>query len=148
MTVPRYKAIRFQKIFEKIDKVENEEDLSEYSFRKYAATHFIHNANYQYSKKPLKESLHLLPTPDDVLASQALWITILRFMGDMSEPKYDDGTTKSHESIMALLSHTLSRSFQNRKEYQVFKQRFLVGILFKIIVFLGDNQRTKSCLFG
>lgn len=119
--------IFFQKSFghlnrrkiEQHDQGQEEEDLSEYSFRKYAATHFINNANYQFSKRPLKESLHLLPTPDDVLASQALWITILRFMGDMSEPKYDDNSPKSQESIMNLLSQTLSRSFHNRKEYQV-----------------------------
>lgn len=39
-------------------------------------------------------------------------------MGDLPEPKYDNGTTKSHESVMNVLSQTLSRSFQNRKEYQ------------------------------
>ncbi|KAJ8956801.1 hypothetical protein NQ318_014215, partial [Aromia moschata] len=95
----------------------SENDLQEYSFRKYAATYFAKNANYQYSKKPLKESLHYLPTPDDVIAAQALWITILRFMGDYPEPKFDN-TLKDNEPVMAKVSQTLTRSFTNRKEYQ------------------------------
>ncbi|CAH1185102.1 unnamed protein product [Phyllotreta striolata] len=95
---------------------DNHEDLSEYSFRKYAATYFSSSANYQFSKKPLKESLHYLPTPDDVIAAQAIWITILRFMGDYPEPKYED--KKGNELIMNVVSETLSRSFTNRKEYQ------------------------------
>ncbi|XP_057671586.1 myosin-VIIa-like isoform X1 [Diorhabda carinulata] len=93
------------------------EDLSEYSFRKYAATYFSSTANYQFSKKPLKESLHYLPTPDDTIAAQAIWLTILRFMGDYPEPKFDN-SVKGKESIMTVVSETLSRSFTNRKEYQ------------------------------
>lgn len=97
---------------------DKQEDLSEYSFRKYAATYFSSTANYQFSKKPLKESLHYLPTPDDTIAAQAIWITILRFMGDYPEPKYDDNQ-KANEPIMNIVSETLSRSFTNRKEYRV-----------------------------
>lgn len=96
---------------------DKQEDLSEYSFRKYAATYFSSTANYQFSKKPLKESLHYLPTPDDTIAAQAIWITILRFMGDYPEPKYDDNQ-KANEPIMNIVSETLSRSFTNRKEYR------------------------------
>lgn len=65
----------------------DEEDLSEYTFRKYAATYFAHGTGHQHSRKPPRAALHDLPTPDDVLAAQALWATVLRFMGDMSEPR-------------------------------------------------------------
>ncbi|KAG5883060.1 hypothetical protein JTB14_010448 [Gonioctena quinquepunctata] len=92
-------------------------DLSEYNFRIYAATYFANNVNYQFSKKPLKESLHHLPTPDDVLAAQALWITILRFMGDYPEPKYEN-STKENVPIMNIISESIGKSFSNRKEYQ------------------------------
>uniref|UniRef100_V5GUR3 Myosin-VIIa n=1 Tax=Anoplophora glabripennis TaxID=217634 RepID=V5GUR3_ANOGL len=95
----------------------DDSDMQEYSFRKYAATYFAKSANYQYSKKPLKDSLHYLPTPDDVIAAQALWLTILRFMGDYPEPKFDN-PVKDNESIMTKVSLTLTRSFTNRKEYQ------------------------------
>ncbi|XP_023014143.2 myosin-VIIa [Leptinotarsa decemlineata] len=94
-----------------------QEDLSEFNFRIYAATYFTNNVNYQFSKKPLKESLHYLPTPDDVIAAQALWITILRFMGDYPEPKYDN-STKENVPIMQIISESIGKSFTNRKEYQ------------------------------
>ncbi|XP_018330659.1 myosin-VIIa-like [Agrilus planipennis] len=96
---------------------EAEEDLSAYNFRKFAATYFVKNTNPQYSKKPLKESLLDLPTPDDIIAAQALWITILRFMGDLAEPKFETQET-TRENIMTKLSQTLSRSFTNRKEFK------------------------------
>ncbi|XP_066251283.1 myosin-VIIa-like isoform X2 [Euwallacea similis] len=94
-----------------------EDDLSEYTFRKYAATYFAHGAGPQHSRKPPKSALHELPTPDDVLAAQALWAAVLRFMGDMQEPK---GTENNGHvvPVMAELNQTISRGFTNRKEYQ------------------------------
>lgn len=47
----------------------------------------------------------------------ALWITILRFMGDMAEPKHymmDRDTT----SVMSKVSATLGRNFIKSKEFQ------------------------------
>lgn len=113
-----------------------EEDLSAYNFRKFAATYFLKNNNPQYSKRPLKESLLDLPTPDDVMAAQAVYITILRFMGDMAEPNYDVAE-KVNEPVMSKVQETLSRSFTNRKEYKVIfsfqssfiKYHFYVSIL-------------------
>lgn len=111
-----------QKLLEENKKIpveEQEHDLSTYNFRKFAATYFRKtNIDPQYSTKPLKESLLDLPTPDDVIAAQALWITILRFMGDMSDPKTETAFI-SNEPVMAKVTETLSRSFTNRKEYQV-----------------------------
>lgn len=98
--------------------VEEEDDLSAFNFRKFAATYFVNNANHQYAKRPLKSSLLELPTPDDVIAAQALWITILRFMGDVAEPKFEN-SEKVNEPVMNKVSETLSKSFTNRKEYQV-----------------------------
>lgn len=69
------------------DLPETSEDLSEYTFRKYAATYFAHGTGPQHSRKPPRGSLHELPTPDDVLAAQALWAAVLRFMGDLPEPR-------------------------------------------------------------
>ncbi|KAK5645798.1 hypothetical protein RI129_004262 [Pyrocoelia pectoralis] len=93
------------------------EDLSEYNFRKFAATYFVQNNNHQFSKKPLKESLLELPTPDDVIAAQAIWVTILRFMGDLPEPKYDVSSEKN-ENVMNCVNETISRGFSNRKEFK------------------------------
>lgn len=97
---------------------EEREDLSAYNFRKFAATYFLSNINPQYSKRPLKESLLDLPTHGDVIAAQALWITILRFMGDLPEPRYVS-ETQDKQSVMTKITQTLSRNFVQSKEYQV-----------------------------
>ncbi|KAI4464813.1 myosin vii xv [Holotrichia oblita] len=102
------------------EETEEREDLSAYNFNKFAATYFRKNVNPAYSKKPLKESLLELPTPDDVIAAQALWITILRFTGDLPEPRYESETKviTENDTIMSKVTETLSRSFTNRKEFQ------------------------------
>lgn len=95
------------------------EDLSEYNFRKFAATYFLANINHQYSKRALKESLLDLPSHGDVLAAQALWVTILRFMGDLAEPTHVS-EAKTNQSVMATITQTLSQNFIHSKEYKVF----------------------------
>lgn len=94
------------------------EDLSGYTFGIFAATFFAKNTSPIYSKKALKEALLELPTPDDVLAAQAIFIMILRFMGDAPEPKYEN-SKRIKEPVMTNLKETLGRSFVNRKEYKV-----------------------------
>lgn len=46
---------------------DDDEDLSEFKFQKYAATYFQGNINHQYSKKPLKHPLLPLHTQGDQL---------------------------------------------------------------------------------
>lgn len=48
---------------------EQDEDLSEYKFQKYAATYFQGNVNHQYSRKQLKQPLLQLQTQGDQLVS-------------------------------------------------------------------------------
>lgn len=48
---------------------EDEEDLSEFKFQKFAATYFQGNVGHQYSRKPLKHSLLPLHTQGDQLVS-------------------------------------------------------------------------------
>ncbi|EEB17358.1 myosin VII, putative [Pediculus humanus corporis] len=96
---------------------EDEEDLSEFKFHKFAATYFQGNMTHQYSRKPLKHSLLPLHTQGDQLAAQALWITILRFTGDLAEPRchtMDRDTT----SVMSKVTATLGRNFIRSKEFQ------------------------------
>ena len=85
-----------------------QEDLSEFGFLKFAKTFFQGNITHQYSRRPLRHSLLPLSAPGDKAvsltkihknlskylsdcyqAALALWKTILRFMGDLPEPKYD-----------------------------------------------------------
>jgi len=50
-------------------------------------------------------------------AAKALWVTILRFMGDLPEPRY---VTENPDKIpvMTKINKTLSRNFVNSKEYK------------------------------
>jgi len=97
--------------------VEYGEDLSEYRFQKFAATYFQSNATHQYSRKPLKTSLLPLQTQGDQLAALALCVTILRFMGDLPEPKYHT-TDRDNTSVMSRVSATLGRNFIRTKDFQ------------------------------
>jgi myosin-7 len=66
---------------------EDEEDISQYKFSKFAATYFQGNATHTYIRCVLKQSLLPLKNDGDHLAALAVWVTILRFMGDLPEPK-------------------------------------------------------------
>lgn len=48
---------------------EDEEDLSEFKFQKFAATYFQGNITHQYSRKPLKHPLLPLHTQGDQLVN-------------------------------------------------------------------------------
>lgn len=48
---------------------DDDEDLSEFKFQKFAATYFQGNINHQYSKKPLKHPLLPLHTQGDQLVA-------------------------------------------------------------------------------
>lgn len=99
-----------------------EESFDEFNFRKFAATYFLGNTTHQYSRKPLKHSLLELPSPIDKMAAQALWITILRFMGDIAEPKYVDDKI-DNVPVMTKLTDTIGRAFQKSKEFEEYLQK-------------------------
>ncbi|XP_013133668.1 PREDICTED: myosin-VIIa [Papilio polytes] len=96
---------------------EDEEDLSEFKFQKFAATYFQGNVTHQYSRKPLKHPLLPLHTQGDQLAAQALWVTILRFTGDLAEPRYHT-MDRDNTSVMSKVTATLGRNFIRSKEFQ------------------------------
>ncbi|XP_047042430.1 myosin-VIIa-like isoform X1 [Helicoverpa zea] len=100
----------------------DEEPFDEFNFRKFAATYFLGNTTHQYSRKPLKHPLLDLPSPVDKMAAQALWITILRFMGDLAEPKYADDKP-DNVPVMSKLADTLGRAFQKSKEFDEYLQK-------------------------
>merc|ERR550532_2983642 len=95
---------------------EDYEDLSDFKFPKFATTYFQGNVSHQYSRRPLKYSLMPLQTQGDQLAALALWITILRFMGDLPEPKYHT-MDKDNTSVMTKVTATLGRNFIKSKEF-------------------------------
>lgn len=61
-----------QDIIVDIPSVDNEEDLSEFKFQKFAATYFQGNITHQCSRKPLKHPLLPLHTQGDQLVCSYL----------------------------------------------------------------------------
>ncbi|XP_071454099.1 myosin-VIIa-like [Hetaerina americana] len=90
------------------------ENLTQYNFQKFASTYFNGNVNHMYSRRPIKHPLLQLSNPGDILAAQALWITILRFMGDMAEPRYTTTTERDSTSVMCRVTATLGRAWGER----------------------------------
>lgn len=56
------------------------EDLSEFSFAKFAATYFSSNQSHQFSSKQLKSSLLDLALPADQIAAQVYYIGYLSIL--------------------------------------------------------------------
>ncbi|XP_030055926.1 unconventional myosin-VIIa isoform X1 [Microcaecilia unicolor] len=98
---------------------EEEEDLSEYKFAKFAATYFQGTTTHTYIRRPLKQPLLFHEDEGDQLAALAVWITILRFMGDLPEPKYHTAMSDGSEKIpvMTKIYETLGKKTY-KKELQ------------------------------
>uniref|UniRef100_A0A672V9S5 Myosin VIIA n=1 Tax=Strigops habroptila TaxID=2489341 RepID=A0A672V9S5_STRHB len=98
---------------------EEEEDLSEYKFAKFAATYFQGTTTNTYIRRPLKQPLLYHEDEGDQLAALAVWITILRFMGDLPEPKYHTAMSDGGEKIpvMTKIYETLGKKTY-KKELQ------------------------------
>jgi myosin-7 len=97
-----------------------DENLDEYVFSKYAATYFQGNATAEYTKKALKQSLLPSKSEGDHLAALAVWITILRFMGDLPDVKPHVASTETlrdNTSVMSKIYSTLGRKF-NKKDLE------------------------------
>ncbi|XP_058887148.1 unconventional myosin-VIIa-like isoform X3 [Acipenser ruthenus] len=96
---------------------EEEEDLSEYKFAKFAATYFQGTTTHTYVRRPLKQPLLYHEDEGDQLAALAVWITILRFMGDLPEPKYHTAMSDGSEKIpvMTKIYETLGKRTYKRE---------------------------------
>uniref|UniRef100_I3KT62 Si:ch73-194h10.2 n=1 Tax=Oreochromis niloticus TaxID=8128 RepID=I3KT62_ORENI len=66
---------------------EDYDDLDEYSFAKFASMYFQGAATHTHIRQRLRQPLLYHEDEDDVLASLTVWWIILRFMGDLPEPK-------------------------------------------------------------
>ncbi|XP_071373725.1 unconventional myosin-VIIb [Centroberyx affinis] len=63
------------------------DDLDEYSFSKFASMYFQGAASPTHIRQRLRQPLLYHEDEGDVLASLTVWWIILRFMGDLPEPK-------------------------------------------------------------
>ncbi|XP_076002110.1 unconventional myosin-VIIa-like [Genypterus blacodes] len=96
---------------------DEEEDLSEYKFAKFAATYFQGTTTHSYVRRPLKQPLLFHDDEGDQLAALAVWITVLRFMGDLPEPKYHTAISDGSEKIpvMTKIYETLGKKTYKRE---------------------------------
>ncbi|KAM4590632.1 myosin VIIAa isoform 2-T2 [Fundulus diaphanus] len=96
---------------------DEEEDLSEYKFAKYAATYFQGATTHTYVRRPLKQPLLFHEDEGDQLAALAVWVTVLRFMGDLPEPKYHTAISDGSEKIpvMTKIYETLGKKTHKRE---------------------------------
>ncbi|XP_077447744.1 unconventional myosin-VIIa-like isoform X2 [Stigmatopora argus] len=96
---------------------EEEEDLSQYKFPKFAAAYFQGVSTHTHVRRPLKQPLLFHEDEGDQLAALAVWITVLRFMGDLPEPKcqllFNDGSEKI--PVMTKIYETLGKRTYKRE---------------------------------
>ncbi|XP_059806638.1 unconventional myosin-VIIa-like isoform X1 [Hypanus sabinus] len=87
-----------------------EDDLDQYTFAKYAATYFQGSSTPTHIRRPLRHPLLFHENQVDILASLAVWNIILRFMGDLPEPKtFAKASEKKKDSIMTQIYDSLGR---------------------------------------
>ncbi|KAL9845021.1 LOW QUALITY PROTEIN: unconventional myosin-VIIb-like [Geothlypis trichas] len=96
--------------------VELEEEahgLEEYTFPKFAATYFQGSSTHTHIRRQLRHPLLYHDDKDNVLASLAVWVIILRFMGDLPEPAmFAKSATAKSSSVMTQIYDTLGRKNQ------------------------------------
>uniref|UniRef100_A0A8C7NP98 Myosin VIIA n=1 Tax=Oncorhynchus mykiss TaxID=8022 RepID=A0A8C7NP98_ONCMY len=108
---------------------DEEEDLSEYKFSKFATMYFQGTTTHKYVRRPLKQPLLFHEDEGDQLAALAVWITVLRFMGDLPEPKYHTAISDGSEKIPHLPIPILQGNsmLEDRPTSNLEKLHFIIG---------------------
>ncbi|PAV81570.1 hypothetical protein WR25_02774 isoform A [Diploscapter pachys] len=93
------------------------EDFSKFQFGKFAATFFLGQATSSHVKKPLTVALLAHNDQRNQKSALALWITILRFMGDLPDVKQSTNAEANDKTaVMNRLYTTLGRNYSWRQE--------------------------------
>ncbi|XP_060723716.1 unconventional myosin-VIIa [Tachysurus vachellii] len=91
---------------------EDYDDLDEYSFSKFASMYFQGAATPTHIRQRLRQPLLYHEEENDVLASLTVWWLILRFMGDLPEPK----AQKVPTSRSAFADYSLQQDVASRQD--------------------------------
>ncbi|KAI2663543.1 Unconventional myosin-VIIa [Labeo rohita] len=91
---------------------EDYDDLDEYSFNKFASMNFQGAATPTYIRQRLRQPLLYHEDENDVLGSLTVWWMILRFMGDLPEPK----PQVVSRSVPAFADHSLQKEVASRQD--------------------------------
>ncbi|KAL4608334.1 unconventional myosin-VIIb-like [Arapaima gigas] len=94
---------------------EHDEDDNEYAFAKFASTYFQGSATHTHISQRLRNPLLRHEDEGDALACLTVWWLILRFMGDLPEPKEAQGRVPSvaEHSIQQNLAQRQGRRLSN-----------------------------------
>ena len=97
------------------------ENLADYKFPKFATTYFQGQATPSYIRRPLKQPLLGLKNDQDRTAAADIWVMILRFMGDMQEPKAPEPAPEpqKEESFAKRLRGSLGRKLGGKASDQI-----------------------------
>ncbi|XP_023655558.1 unconventional myosin-VIIb [Paramormyrops kingsleyae] len=112
---------------------EDYDDLAEYSFSKFASMYFQGSSTSSYVRQRLRQPLLFHDNESDITASLTVWWIILRFMGDLPEPKLKSALPVSRLSVkqnvipretrrlssLVGLDQKILRSKKNRKSSSV-----------------------------
>ncbi|XP_010772710.1 unconventional myosin-VIIa-like, partial [Notothenia coriiceps] len=113
---------------EDLPRGDDDDDLDEYSFSKFASMYFQGAATHTHIRQRLRQPLLYHEDQGDVLASMTVWWIILRFLGDLPEPKKQVRGSSTQERFMPQelisrkdrrLSHMVGldqRVLRNKKE--------------------------------
>uniref|UniRef100_A0A4W3IKH2 Myosin VIIBb n=1 Tax=Callorhinchus milii TaxID=7868 RepID=A0A4W3IKH2_CALMI len=127
---------------------EEEDDLARYTFPSFAATYFQGSVTHTHSRKPLRHPLLFHDDEVDILASLAVWNIILRFMGDLPEPKQytQKSEPRNDSSIMTQIYDSLGKKSQVRmsSKTSVYEVKFLQKGNFKKMALLNLKHSSKS----
>ncbi|XP_028284277.1 unconventional myosin-VIIa-like isoform X2 [Parambassis ranga] len=120
------------------DEDEFYDDSEEFSFYKFSQQHFQDYANHTHISQRLKKPLLSHDDEGDALACLTISWIILRFMGDIPEPKSTDATSQGSSTISHPLPHRQGRRLST-----------LVGLDQKILrknkkKLGGGNRRASS----
>ncbi|XP_035276926.1 unconventional myosin-VIIb-like [Anguilla anguilla] len=98
-------------IVEEAPEKEEEEIDDEHSFAKFASMHFQNSATHTHINQRLRRTLLFHDDEGDALACLTVWWMILRFMGDIPEPKQQD--QDENQSIQQNLGQRKDRRLSN-----------------------------------
>nr|XP_015812974.2 unconventional myosin-VIIa [Nothobranchius furzeri] len=111
-----------------------------FSFYNYSKKYFQNNVSHDHTPQRLRQSLLLHEDEGDALASLSVWWIILRFMGDLPEPKSADSISQLSSTMS---QSTTSQSTLSRLLPQKHGRRLssIVGLDMKI---LRKNKKKHS----
>ncbi|XP_062852568.1 unconventional myosin-VIIb [Trichomycterus rosablanca] len=115
---------------------EDYDDLDEYSFSKFASMYFQGAATPMHIRQRLRQPLLYHEDENDVLASLTVWWIILRFMGDLPEPK----AQKVPASRSAVADRSLQKDVASRQDRRL---SHMVGLDQKLLRNKGSRKESS-----